>query len=88
MQYLIISPKVAPHDTLSVSRKRIHLEAVLVTLRYPLPVTTRGRREGGVEGRDSPPGTRLLPRVSPGLTGLNVCDVALIRVIIFLQVQG
>lgn len=37
---LIISPKVALHDTLSVSHKRIHLEAVLVTICYPLPVTT------------------------------------------------
>lgn len=65
---LIISPKVALHDTLSVSRGRIHLEAVLVTIRYPLPVTTRGRREGGVEGRGFSPETRLLPRVSPGQT--------------------
>lgn len=37
---LIISPKVALHDTLSVSHKQIHLEAVLVTICYPLPVTT------------------------------------------------
>lgn len=65
---LIISRKVALHDTLSVFYKRIHLEAVLVTIRYPLPVTTKGRHEGGVEGCGFSPETRLLPRVSPGLT--------------------
>lgn len=47
---LIMSPKVTLHDTLSVSRRRIHLQAVLVTICYPLPVTMQGRREGGVEG--------------------------------------
>ena len=64
---LIISRHVALHDTLSSSRKRIHLEAVLVTIRYPLPATTSGWREG-VEGGGFSPETRLLPRVSPGLT--------------------
>lgn len=65
---LIISPKVTLHDTLSVSHRRIHLQAVLVTICYPLPVTTQGWREGGVEGHDFSQETRLLPRVSPGLT--------------------
>lgn len=65
---LIISPKVTLHDTLSVSHRQIHLQAVLVTICYPLPVTTQGWREGGVEGHDFSQETRLLPRVSPGLT--------------------
>lgn len=65
---LIISPKVALHDTLSIYHKRIHLEAVSVTICYPLPVTTQGWSEGGVEGRGFSPEMRLLPRVSPGLT--------------------
>lgn len=39
---LIISPKVVLHDTLSIYHKWIHLQAVSVTICYPLPVTTQG----------------------------------------------